>query len=119
MPSPAAKLVRHSAYYAAPSAASLATRHSITRHVTTQQPTNSKLDISPSSNDATDAGIRQTGDSHLVKEAQHKSQAKLDRELRAKMATISGEGGEAGVEYEDDKPVAMKRSVKNNMFRLI
>jgi len=25
-------------------------------------------------------------------------------------------GGEAGAEYEDGAPVAMKRSVKNNMF---
>ena len=45
--------------------------------------------------------------------------AMLDEELRLKMEGISGEGGESGVEYEDGKPVAMKRSVKENMFRYI
>ena len=35
------------------------------------------------------------------------------------MQGISGDGGEAGVEYEDGQPVAMKRGVKENMFRLI
>jgi hypothetical protein len=43
----------------------------------------------------------------------------LDEELRKRMDGLSGDGGEAGVEYEDGKPVAMKRSVKNNMFRYI
>ena len=36
-----------------------------------------------------------------------------------KMDGISGEGGESGVEYEDGKPVAMKRGVRENMFRYI
>ena len=48
-----------------------------------------------------------------------KTVADLDEELRRRMAGLSGGGGEAGVEYEDGSPVAMKRSVKNNMFRLI
>lgn len=43
----------------------------------------------------------------------------LDEQLRKKMARLSGDGDEAGIEYEDGKPVAMKRSVKNNMFRYI
>ena len=43
----------------------------------------------------------------------------LDAELRLKLEGISGEGGEAGLELEDGKPTAMKRGVKNNMFRLI
>ncbi|CAK3990389.1 Hypothetical predicted protein [Lecanosticta acicola] len=47
------------------------------------------------------------------------TQAQKDKELMEKLAGISGEGGEAGIEYEDGKPVAMKRGVKNNMFRLI
>ena len=47
------------------------------------------------------------------------TQAQKDQELMRKLAGISGEGGEAGIEYEDGKPVAMKRGVKNNMFRLI
>lgn len=48
-----------------------------------------------------------------------KSIAEQDAEMMRKLAGISGEGGEAGIEYEDGKPVAMKRGVKNNMFRLI
>ena len=48
-----------------------------------------------------------------------KTMAELDEELQKKMAGIAGDGGEAGIEYEDGQPVAMKRSVKNNMFRYI
>lgn len=48
-----------------------------------------------------------------------KTVAEKDAELMQKLAGISGEGGESGVEYEDGKASAMKRSVKNNMFRLI
>lgn len=48
-----------------------------------------------------------------------KSQAELDRELELKMQGLAGDGGEAGVELEDGQPVAMKRSVRNNMFRYI
>ena len=47
------------------------------------------------------------------------SVAEQDEQLRKKMAGIEGDGGEAGVEYEGGEPVAMKRSVKNNMFRYI
>ncbi|KAI1349803.1 hypothetical protein F5Y01DRAFT_316480 [Xylaria sp. FL0043] len=48
-----------------------------------------------------------------------KTMAELDEELKQKMSGIAGDGGESGVEYEDGQPVAMKRSVKNNMFRYI
>ncbi|KAF2789964.1 hypothetical protein K505DRAFT_86493 [Melanomma pulvis-pyrius CBS 109.77] len=48
-----------------------------------------------------------------------KTQAELDKELELKMQGLSGDGGESGVEFEDGKPVAMKRSVRNNMFRYI
>jgi len=48
-----------------------------------------------------------------------KTMAELDEELKLKMAGLAGDGGEAGVELEDGQPVAMKRSVKNNMFRYI
>lgn len=53
------------------------------------------------------------------KQSTTKTVAQADAEMMRKMAGLSGEGGEAGVEYEDGKAVAMKRSVKNNMFRLI
>ena len=45
--------------------------------------------------------------------------AELDEELRLKLEGISGGGGEAGLELENGRPVAMKRGVKENMFRLI
>lgn len=48
-----------------------------------------------------------------------KTMAELDEELRMKMEGKSGEGGEAGLELEDGRPTAMKRGVRNNMFRLI
>lgn len=48
-----------------------------------------------------------------------KTQKQRDEELRQKMEGIAGDGGASGVEYEDGKPVAMKRSVKQNMFRYI
>jgi hypothetical protein len=49
----------------------------------------------------------------------NKTLAELDEEVRQKMAALAGEGDEAGVEYEDGKPVAMKRGVRENMFRVI
>ncbi|KAL4867133.1 hypothetical protein BDV12DRAFT_123655 [Aspergillus spectabilis] len=48
-----------------------------------------------------------------------KSMAQEDEELRRRLEDMSGEGGAAGIEYEDGKPQAMKRSVRNNMFRYI
>ncbi|MCJ1235755.1 hypothetical protein MMC14_003726 [Varicellaria rhodocarpa] len=50
---------------------------------------------------------------------ERKTMAERDEELRLKLEGISGEGGAAGLELEDGKPVVMKRGVKNNMFRLI
>ena len=48
-----------------------------------------------------------------------KTVAEQDEELRQRMSGIGGDGGDAGVEYENGEPVAMKRSVRNNMFRYI
>ena len=48
-----------------------------------------------------------------------KSQAELDKELREKMEGLAGDGGDAGLELEDGKPVSMKRGVRENMFRYI
>ncbi|GAM88610.1 hypothetical protein ANO11243_066440 [Dothideomycetidae sp. 11243] len=45
-----------------------------------------------------------------------------DADMVARMKAALGErdgGGSSGVEYEDGKPVAMKRGVRENMFRLI
>ncbi|KAI4860020.1 hypothetical protein F4820DRAFT_129744 [Hypoxylon rubiginosum] len=59
------------------------------------------------------------GETVMMENGQKKTVAELDAELQQKMSGLSGDGGEAGVEYEDGQPVAMKRSVKNNMFRYI
>ncbi|KAK4239962.1 hypothetical protein C8A03DRAFT_13700, partial [Achaetomium macrosporum] len=48
-----------------------------------------------------------------------KSQAELDEDLKQKLEGIAGDGGASGVEYEDGRPVTMKRSVRENMFRYI
>ena len=45
--------------------------------------------------------------------------AQLDEEMRQAMEGTAGDGGEAGLELEDGKPVSMKRGVKDNMFRYI
>lgn len=54
----------------------------------------------------------------LAKEPE-KTQLEKDEDLRQKLEKLSGGGGEAGLELENGKPVAMKRGVKENMFRLI
>ncbi|MCJ1322635.1 hypothetical protein MMC15_007984 [Xylographa vitiligo] len=50
---------------------------------------------------------------------QKKTQAELDEEMRQKLEDFSGEGGAAGMEFENGKAVSMKRGVKDNMFRYI
>lgn len=53
------------------------------------------------------------------KQPKPKSQLQQDDELMQKMKGLAGDGGEAGVEYENGVPADMKRSVRNNMFRYI
>lgn len=60
-----------------------------------------------------------TTSSQESQSAKKKTQAELDKELELKMQGLSGDGGEYGVELEDGQPTAMKRSVRNNMFRYI
>jgi hypothetical protein len=48
-----------------------------------------------------------------------KTMEQIDEELRLKLEGISGEGGNAGVEYEGGKAVGLKRGVRENMFRVI
>ncbi|KAJ5106761.1 hypothetical protein N7456_003436 [Penicillium angulare] len=54
-----------------------------------------------------------------VEQKKAKPVLQADAELRERMEQMSGDGGAAGIEYEDGKPNTMKRSVRNNMFRLI
>lgn len=69
-----------------------------------QQPTQSNGQQQPSTSTTT---------------AKARTVAEEDEELRQRMSGYAGDGGEAGVEYENGQPVAMKRGVKNNMFRYI
>lgn len=48
-----------------------------------------------------------------------KTMAELDEDVRLKLEGMDREGGEAGLELEDGKPAAMKRGVRENMFRVI
>ncbi|KAH6860905.1 hypothetical protein BKA58DRAFT_392383 [Alternaria rosae] len=74
---------------------------------------------SKTSNPVKDEAQKVGGKTSDDQKPKKKTQAELDAELMAKMAGLDGEGGEAGIEYEDGKPASMKRSVKNNMFRYI
>lgn len=48
-----------------------------------------------------------------------KTVAEADAELKSRLEAMSGEGGAAGVEYENGSAEGLKREVKRNMFRLI
>lgn len=58
-------------------------------------------------------------DQEASSQCRKKSMAELDEELRMKMEGMAGEGGSAGVEYENGKAEGLKRGVKANMFRVI
>lgn len=60
-----------------------------------------------------------TGAQGTPNKAKKKSMAELDEELKLKMESMSGDGGSAGVEYENGKAEGLKRGVKDNMFRVI
>lgn len=45
--------------------------------------------------------------------------AQLDEELRLRLEGMSGDGGAAGVEYENGRAEGLKSEVKRNMFRII
>jgi len=114
-------------------AASLASRQAIAAHLSPVSPRKT-LNYSTTATplDPTNAvsGVDQNTDvaNHAEQREHHaepagnehkKTLAEMDEELRMKMSGIAGDGGEAGVEMEDGEPVAMKRSVKANMFRYI
>jgi hypothetical protein len=78
--------------------------------------TSSKPKDCPSKDDKTlEANAKEVA----TKQKSTQTIAERDAEIQRKLAGISGDGGASGVEYEDGKPAAMKRSVKNNIFRLI
>jgi hypothetical protein len=70
---------------------------------------------------AADKTALKSEDTSKVSKQEPTSEPSKRRETAKSMAQedMSGEGGAAGIEYEDGKPQAMKRSVRNNMFRYI
>ncbi|KAE8344457.1 hypothetical protein BDV24DRAFT_160604 [Aspergillus arachidicola] len=64
---------------------------------------------------AKDNSTSQTG--KKVKPEKAKTVSQADEELRQKLEQMSGGGGASGIEYEDGKPSAMKRSVRNNIYK--
>jgi superoxide dismutase len=92
----------------------------VVRHAMSQArfaSTTTKSEPAPQSQDAAASTKKKEAMDKLKKT--HKSMAELDEEMKQAMETMSGEGGEYGLELEGGKPVAMKRSVKENMFRYI
>ncbi|KZF23179.1 hypothetical protein L228DRAFT_281926 [Xylona heveae TC161] len=63
--------------------------------------------------------VKDESTAEATEKPEKKSIAEADDELRHKLEGRSGEGGSAGLEYEDGRPVSVKRSVRNNMFRYI
>ncbi|GKZ45233.1 hypothetical protein AbraIFM66951_007835 [Aspergillus brasiliensis] len=80
--------------------------------------TEAKAQDSSHQTQSTGASTDQSAQQKL-KQDKTKSVAQADQELRERLEQMSGDGGAAGIEYEDGKPNAMKRSVRNNMFRYI
>ncbi|KAJ9391329.1 hypothetical protein DTO063F5_939 [Paecilomyces variotii] len=96
-------------------------RHSASR-LTTTRSRSKTTGVDTKASDSKESSNRQTStsqDSKTDAEKKMKTMADLDDELRQKLENMSGEGGASGLEYENGKPVAMKRSVRNNMFRYI
>lgn len=71
----------------------------------------------PSTKDSTDGMAGGAG--QKSPKAQKKTTAQADEDMKRAMEGLAGDGGEAGVELENGQPVAMKRGVRDNMFRYI
>ena len=80
---------------------------------------NQESELEPEPSKENDSTLNESLEEKAKQAPKKLTTAELDEQLRLKMEGRAGDGGEAGVEYEDGKPVAMKRSVKNNMFRYI
>ncbi|KAI9150397.1 hypothetical protein HJFPF1_10163 [Paramyrothecium foliicola] len=48
-----------------------------------------------------------------------KTVSQMDEELRSRLEAMSGDGGAAGVEYENGVAAGLRSEVKRNMFRVI
>ena len=86
--------------------------HPLSRPVSTDSAANERRNADTVGNAMKDGEYAKTPKSK-------KTMAQLDEELRMKLEGRSGDGGAVGLELENGKPVAMKRGVRENMFRLI
>lgn len=73
----------------------------------------------PSSSNAKQPKTTSEGPARGATAKSSKTMAQLDEEMRVKMEDMSGEGGAAGVEYENGVAQGLKKEVKRNMFRVI
>lgn len=92
------------------------------RLLSTSSLLHSATSSSNSSSNSSPSGAQSSQDQQnnaKQQQSHKKTMAELDEELRQKLEGMSGEGGAAGIELENGKPVAMKRGVRENMFRLI
>lgn len=95
----------------------LATRHSDILCLSTGARTASSKAQEPKSTSVPKEETEPAQDHSPTK--QRKTSAQLDEEMRQAMEGIAGDGGEAGLELEEGRPVSMKRGVRDNMFRYI
>ncbi|OLN87562.1 hypothetical protein CCHL11_06160 [Colletotrichum chlorophyti] len=84
---------------------------------TTSPPSKTESKTATTSNQAKNAPDENSGVSAPTQKK--KTVAELDEDLRLKLEAMSGEGGAAGVEYENGTAEGLKRGVKSNMFRVI
>ncbi|KAK2041950.1 hypothetical protein LZ31DRAFT_556516 [Colletotrichum somersetense] len=100
----------------------LAKAPALAAHLTTQSsPAKTENTQNATSNQTLDTPVEDSA--ATVQNKKHKEKkktmAELDEELRLKLEGMSGEGGAAGVEYENGRAEGLKRGVKSNMFRVI
>lgn len=95
----------------------IATRHCAvpSRRLSSTSAASKELQKTIDTTSATADDNAKKADQPAAKQAR-KTQAQLDQELQQKLAAMAGDGGDAGVEYEDGKPVAMKRGYLATLY---
>ncbi|KAK1978697.1 hypothetical protein LZ30DRAFT_598600 [Colletotrichum cereale] len=91
----------------------------LSAHLTTQSSPAETENTQTVTRNHTQATLPEDSAAPLLKKTKKKTMAELDEELRLKLEGMSGDGGAAGVEYENGKAEGLKRGVKSNMFRVI
>ncbi|EFQ34024.1 uncharacterized protein GLRG_09168 [Colletotrichum graminicola M1.001] len=100
--------------------APVAKASAVAAHLTTQSSPSMTGNTQNPTRDQTQATSAEDSAATVQKERKEKkTMAELDEELRLKLEGMSGEGGAAGVEYENGRAEGLKRGVKSNMFRVI